>query len=368
MNRRVLLIDDDVAFLDGIKRQLRSSYDINVESNANRALELLKKSSPFAVILADYMMPEMDGITFLKQARSLAPDSFCLILTGYPNLKIPIEMAIEGQVDRFLCKPLVNDNFKLLLDELIDSYNRKMNMTDIHTIISQLSPPANLTETAFNRIINRIKQLEFTNEINSVYALHMMLHKKIPAVAQHSVRVGNLAWHLGEALELNKKDLQGLYLSALVHDIGKIAIPDIAAIHGDSLDASAISLLQKHCLLGYEVLKNFLFTRPIPLVALQHHEHTNGSGYPSGLAYRKINYDAQIVGICDYVDREILKYSLSSDWKPIFQRLFSLKDKAYSAPLVEAMLALYNTGVINETTLNFDRNILDFDKCNNVNN
>lgn len=361
MNRSVLLVDDDPMFLEGVKRRFGLDFDVAIESNPEKALGLLEQDSSFAVIVADYEMPAMDGFSFLKNAQDLAPDSFFLLLTGHSEFEVSMDRAVESRVDKFLCKPLIKNDFQFLLDELIGEYNKRVQMRFVQDVTAQLSSPGTLSERAFSGIVGRMEQLEFSNEKNCVYALHMMLRTKMQPVARHSVRVGNLAWHLGEALGMDERDLQGLYLSALVHDIGKLMIPGLQSLPGEAYDAAASSMLRKHPLLGYQILKNFLFVRPIPLVCLQHHEHVDGSGYPNGFTARRINYDAQIIGICDFVDREILKYSFTMDWKPACQRLFKLESKGYAAPLVKTMLSLHSLGKVSEGKLVLERNILDFD-------
>jgi FixJ family two-component response regulator len=102
---RVLFVDDEPNVLDGIRRQLRNRVDLEVATSAAAGLELIRSRGPFAVVVSDMRMPEMDGARFLARVHEEAPDSVRMVLTGQADLDTTIKAVNEGRVFRFLLKP-----------------------------------------------------------------------------------------------------------------------------------------------------------------------------------------------------------------------------------------------------------------------
>src|SRR4051794_20735889 len=102
---RVLLVDDEVAVLDGLRRRLRTQFEIVTASSAAEATGVLEQSGNFAVVVSDMQMPVMDGARFLAVVRSRWPEAVRLLLTGHADINSALSAVNESQIFRFLCKP-----------------------------------------------------------------------------------------------------------------------------------------------------------------------------------------------------------------------------------------------------------------------
>lgn len=102
---RLLLVDDEVAVLDGLRRQLRGRFDISTATSADDALAAMAGSGTFAVVVSDMQMPGTDGASFLAEVRRQFPDTVRLLLTGQADMSSAIAAVNDGQVFRFLTKP-----------------------------------------------------------------------------------------------------------------------------------------------------------------------------------------------------------------------------------------------------------------------
>lgn len=122
MDERILLVDDEPKLLAAYSRNLQGSFEVFTAHSAAEGLELLQKNAPFAVVVADYRMPEMDGIQFLSQAYLLAPDTIRIMLTGYADLQCAMDAVNEGNVFRFLTKPTSPQELGNLILEGIREY------------------------------------------------------------------------------------------------------------------------------------------------------------------------------------------------------------------------------------------------------
>lgn len=123
MNRRVLFVDDEVHLLAGICRVLRNVFDIHVAASGAEGLAKLSASPPFAVVVSDLRMPGMDGVEFLAHARSSAPQTVRVMLTGQADLERAMAAVNEGNIFRFLAKPCVSDTLIKTLNAACEQYD-----------------------------------------------------------------------------------------------------------------------------------------------------------------------------------------------------------------------------------------------------
>ncbi len=106
---KVLCVDDEERVLAGLTINLRRSFDMHVTTSAARALEMIEKDGPFAVVVSDMRMPHMNGATFLSSVKKSAPETVRVLLTGQTDLDSAISAVNEGQIFRFLTKPCATD-------------------------------------------------------------------------------------------------------------------------------------------------------------------------------------------------------------------------------------------------------------------
>jgi PAS domain S-box-containing protein/putative nucleotidyltransferase with HDIG domain len=136
----------------------------------------------------------------------------------------------------------------------------------------------------------------------TVQAAAAISEKRDPYTAGHQRRVAKLSRAIAEHLAMTADEVEGVYLGALTHDVGKISIPaEILAKPGRLLPVE-FELIKTHAGLGFEMLQGIEFPWPIADIALQHHERLDGSGYPQGLCGDAICREARIVAVADVVE------------------------------------------------------------------
>jgi len=138
--------------------------------------------------------------------------------------------------------------------------------------------------------------------IESIQTLAKVVDERMPSTRGHSRRVAHIAFEFGKELDLDKKFLFVLRNAALIHDIGKIGIPDKILLKPSKLSQKERKVIQKHPAIGETVISRAEFFREfVPIVAF-HHEWWNGKGYPLGLKGEQIPLGARIIAICDAWD------------------------------------------------------------------
>jgi PAS domain S-box-containing protein len=136
----------------------------------------------------------------------------------------------------------------------------------------------------------------------AVQAMARIVEMRDPYTAGHQRRVTQLACAIAKEMGLGEEEIEGLRIAANLHDIGKIHIPAEILSKPGRLTGEEMSIVKTHPQVGYEILKNIEFGRPIALYVLQHHERLNGSGYPLGLKGDEILLGARIIGVADVVE------------------------------------------------------------------
>src|SRR5579863_6628829 len=109
MNDKILLVDDEAAILEGYQRLLRRDFRIDVARGGKSTLASLESSGPYAVVVSDMRMPEMDGAQLLAKVKVLSPDTVRVMLTGNADIQTAVSAVNEGSIFRFLTKPCTKE-------------------------------------------------------------------------------------------------------------------------------------------------------------------------------------------------------------------------------------------------------------------
>ncbi|MCW2742996.1 MAG: two-component system response regulator [Blastococcus sp.] len=190
----ILLVDDEVAILDGLRRQLRKKFAVHTASSGAEALRLLQ-TQPVAVVVSDMRMPQMDGATFLSRVRGLYPDVVRILLTGQTDTQAAITAVNEGQIYRFLTKPCPPE---VLIEEIGSAVE-------------------------LNRLVTVEKELLGTTLRRTVEALIATLSLAQPAAFGRAVRVTRTVTELAEALQI--EETWDLEVTAMLSHLGAITLP-----------------------------------------------------------------------------------------------------------------------------------------------
>jgi response regulator RpfG family c-di-GMP phosphodiesterase len=226
---KVLLVDDEINILNAYKRNLRGDYDVYLGEGAEQGLEIIKKHGPFPVVVSDFKMPGMNGITFLKQVREINPDTVRIILTGFADINITMDAINEGYIFRFLTKPCPVDRLKASLDEGIKQY----------------------------RLVTSERELLNKTLKGSIKTLVDILSVVNPLVFNYSSRLRKLAVNI--ARRLKYKNLWEVEISALVSTIGLVSVPtEITekALFGLEMTKEEKEMFYSHPKVGASLLKN----------------------------------------------------------------------------------------------------------------
>jgi HD-GYP domain-containing protein (c-di-GMP phosphodiesterase class II) len=167
-----------------------------------------------------------------------------------------------------------------------------------------------------------------------------------PYTAGHERRVAELARLTGKRMELDENRLTGLYIGGLLHDIGKISIPESILSKPGKLTEEEWNLLRSHSRRGYEILKDTNLPWSIADMALHHHERLNGSGYPDGLSGEELSLEVRILGVCDVAEAmsSHRPYRPARSRDEVLEELQGGRGIKYDAIVVDIILEMIESG------------------------
>ena len=135
-----------------------------------------------------------------------------------------------------------------------------------------------------------------------IFSLAAAVEAKDAYTERHTHRVAETARHVGEKMGLSERALDALYRGGIIHDIGKIGVPDAVLLKPGPLDARELASMRMHPIIGESIVRPLRSGASLLPIIRHHHEHFDGGGYPDGLARRAIPHLARIVAVCDAYD------------------------------------------------------------------
>lgn len=274
----ILAVDDEQNNLALLKRTLRGDYNILLASSGQQALEIVQEhGSEISLIVSDQKMPFMEGTEFFKQISEKYPDIVKVLLTGHSNIDILVEAINECHLFQYVLKPFEPEQLCMVVESGIKKFEMSASRTQILRDLSEL----------FYKTIKSIAQA---------------LDAKDKYTHGHSMRVTLYSLALAKALDLPYDLLEEIETTGLLHDIGKIAIPEKILLKPGKLTDEEYQVIKTHPELGQKLVDGIEKLRLISNWLKSHHERYDGKGYPDGLRGEQIPVSSRIIAIADTYD------------------------------------------------------------------
>ena len=290
--KKVLVVDDERGVREAIRLLLKDSYEVALAVNGTDAIAKLPEVKPDVVIL-DLKMPDMNGIDVLQHFKSMDPNVEVILLTAFATVDTARKALVLGAFD-YLTKP-PNPNelegiVRRAIDRRMDTIRRSATLESIQREYQVL-----------RKEVENAKLQMATHVRDTVYVLLMSLQLRDAYSGHHSMAVMWLVDQFTERMGLPEEERIRLRRAALVHDLGKIGIPEEILNKPDPLTPSDREAMQNHPILSAEIIGNVEALKDLAPIVRAHHERWDGNGYPDKMAGDDIPWEAQILAICDTV-------------------------------------------------------------------
>jgi putative two-component system response regulator len=330
---RCLIVDDDAQVRHVLTRVIATHGLSPMEACSGAdALSLLRQSGEVPVCISDIYMPEMDGVTFLREALQRYPDMAVIMLTGMAEVNTAVECLKLGALD-YISKPVMVEEVRARLDKALEK--RRL-----------------VLENRFYQqsLELRVRDLDRRNRASLINGVQMLVHAleaKDAYTSGHSSRVSRYAMKTSALLGFADDALEHIRLGGELHDIGKIGTREDILNKPGPLTPDEFQHIKTHTTLGEKILAPFLAQSPIVLrVVRSHHERIDGSGFPDGLQGDQIPLEARIVAVVDAFDAMTTNraYRPSLQVPAAIEELRRCAGVHFDATAVDAFLRAHGNG------------------------
>ncbi len=292
--RPVLVVDDENGVRDLMIRWLRSGgYSVAGAGDADEALGLIEDSPP-AVALCDIRMPGHDGLWLADRIRHECPETAVIMATGVQDVDAAVESLRQGVVD-YLTKPFDRDRLRDAVDR---GYEWHRSALDSRRWRESLEAEM---RSRHSRLATAIAGLR----IDSDEALDAMLSRLTmgdPEAYAHAYRVAALSAGMARILGVADEEISTIERGALLHDLGKLAMPEALLRKPAPLTVEEQRLIRMHPRLGSELIEQVPYLVTASTVVRDAHERLDGLGFPRGVRSDALSMSARIVTVADAYD------------------------------------------------------------------
>ncbi len=349
----ILCVDDEANILSALRRLFRpTGYRVLTAESGAEALALLEaEDGRVELVISDMRMPVMDGARFLGEVRNRWPAVVRLLLTGYADIDSTIAAINEGQIYRYIAKPWNDSEVIATVREALDRLALEREKARLEALTARQNEElrelnANLEE----KVRERTEALREAHEklkrgfLTSIQVFANLIELRAGNVAGHSRRVADLARKVAAQMGLDGRTCQDVFLAGLLHDIGKIGLPDeLLSKPPNKMTIDELGILRKHPIKGEQALMALDELRGAARLIRSHHERFDGHGYPDGLAADLIPVGAHILILANEYDGHVQGTLTGKRLEPIEARRLIVQGagKRYDPAVVEAFVALF---------------------------
>ena len=294
--RVVLVVDDDRALCVLFRRMLtREGFVVLVAQTVAEALAIAERERGMIdVALVDLHLENENGLDLLKKLRSVDESTIGIVITGQATLENAVASLQQGAYD-FVQKPVAPSQLSAVLERAA-KYRRLV--LENKRYQSHLEDMVREKNAALSRALDQATDsYQFTLE-----AMADLLDTREKKTGAHSKRVSRMAVVLARKMGASLEEIEIVATGALLHDIGKIGIPDAILLKDGPLTDAEREVMKRHPHLGYNVIKAGPGFEPASEIVLAHQERYDGTGYPRGLKGEEICLGARIFAVVDAYD------------------------------------------------------------------
>ncbi len=284
----VLLVDDDQLILQVLSGMLdRAGFQTSCHTQPLQALAAIEVERP-DVIIADHVMPGVNGVAFLELAMTRSPESARILCSAYIDSEVVIQAVNVGQVHRIITKPPREVEF-------VSAVRQAAEVVALRRRNEELAAALRVQNLRLEEIARERTEALLQGFVGTLDA-------RDSGTQWHSQRVARYARCLAAHLGISEPELGVIERGSLLHDIGKIGVPDRVLLKEGALTSEEWRQMQEHPQLGWDLLQTVDYLRVASSVVLHHHERWDGTGYPSGLSGEGISIGARVFQVVDAYD------------------------------------------------------------------
>ncbi len=341
-----VLVAEDSPAITAIYRLVVEQMGCNIIAcrDGLEAWKNLEAEPNVDLVLTDIYMPVLDGISLCHRIRSLPKyDDVSLVVVTKLEQKEVLHQLLAKGVNDYLVKPFSPEELRARLTTHLRTRQLLRSKQRLNQRLKELNTMLDA------KVVERTREL-YDAQLEVIYKLATVCDLKDRTTANHIQRVRLYVEHIATLMNLPEHDVMELGYSSMMHDVGKIALPDHILKKPGNFNAEERRIMQQHTLQGEQILGEKPFFRVAREIAGGHHERWDGTGYPRGLKGKQIPLSARITSVADIFDALISKRPYKDPWPLLdaMAELHSLAGTQLDPDIVNHMAYLAHSGMIEE--------------------
>jgi len=292
----LLIVDDEELIRQLLKVKFSAeNYQCLTASNGIEAVELVK-GIQVAVVLLDINMPGKTGIETLKEIKALRPDTEVIMATAINDIDVALKCIRLGAYD-YAIKPF---NLEVLIHITKRALEHRRLILENREYQLGLEKKVVARTEELRQALNQLKEAS----LDTIFRLSRAAEYKDEDTGTHIRRIGHYVAEIANTMGLPSEQVEAFLYAAPMHDIGKIGIPDHILLKPGKLTPEEWEIMKQHTVIGASILEGATseVIKQGAVIALNHHERWDGSGYPNGLKGENIPLGGRITAIADVFD------------------------------------------------------------------
>ncbi len=343
VSRTVLLAEDSDTIMQITSNILkRQGHEVLESRDGLEAWKILQDRDDIDLIISDINMPNMDGHQLCRKIRSDSKWEFVpIIICSTLADKEDIVMLLNSGADDYVIKPFSTEEF-------LARIKAHMRVKELYNDLNRANDKLNAFNVSLENMVEaRTYQLHEAN-MEAITMLAVASEFRDTDTGSHVRRIAEYSRELALAMGYSETKADEISYSSILHDVGKIAIPDSILKKEGKLTDGEFDVMKKHTLHGEKILSSSKFFRMGKEVARWHHEKFDGVGYPDGLSEYSIPLSARIVAVADVFDALTNERVYKKAWTvgKAYKEIMNLSGTHFDPLVVDAFDNLYKEGVI----------------------
>jgi len=340
-SERILVVDDEYWITEVILEHLAlEGFDAKMTNTSSEVMDLLARD-PYDLVLLDIYMPAPDGLALLSQIRAQYPFLAVIMLTAFSDAKTASKAMMEGAYD-YIVKPYQTSQLVSRIERALERSQLLRERDQAQQLLEQRVEEQTHTLRAQSKQLSQMLDRVLLTYRATLKALEATLDVRDQSAPGHCRRVSKLAVQLGTKMGIQGNELVSLEHGALLHDIGKLGIPDTILLKPGPLTESEWTVMRRHPEIGSDIVGHIDFLQGALPIIRHHHERYDGGGYPGNLKGQEIPLLARIFAVVDAFDAMTHQrpYNTVGKIKDVLDTLRRGKDKQFDPQIVDTFVAM----------------------------
>jgi len=337
MERRILVIEADASFRETVVRLLTlDGFEARGTSSPGEALALLE-TGDYTVVLCDEVFGGPEGSGLPAMLRRERPDLGVVLLAANEHAAAEAENAVPTLADDLLLKTRCREDLRLAVRRALEQCRLRAEIKDLRQSVESES------QRRLRELSRNVRQVERAYRL-ALESLVAALDAREGETQRHSRRVAEYTGRLADVLGVTEGEKRDLYHGALLHDLGKIGIPDSILLKPAPLTHEEWRVMKSHPRVGFAIVRDLPFLRAAADCVIGHHERWDGRGYPLGLSGEELPRAARIVAVADALDAMTVRrpYRDPLPFERVTNELVENRGTQFDPEIVDAALELFH--------------------------